>query len=115
MNESDQATQRDLQILDTILSSGLNLLTCDYRGWLAVTTKVIDIIPIAEVQTLLRQFVEQTSIFHALGKVVDDGNYPRLRAEYTPAQHVGFSYATTHAEFSIELELTAIIAALASQ
>lgn len=112
---SEELTERDLWVLDTILTTGLNFSTHKFLDWVGVGRKVIEQIPITEVQNLLGQFVDQVSGLRVNTTVLDDGRSPRMEIEYKPGEHVAFSYATTHGEFSIQFELAAIILARASR
>jgi hypothetical protein len=105
---SDQATERDLAVLDAVIACGLNLSTGELKTWLLIADKVIDQVAQRELQLHLREFIERSALYASDESLVHDRRAPTLGIVYVPQTRIALSYATSHGKFEIAFDLDAI-------
>jgi hypothetical protein len=115
--DSDQATERDLAVLDALIAGGVELTTSDWTPFMLVADKVIDDIPMPEVQLALREFLHSPRLVAAdgTGQFGEPASAMMLSLSYAPNRLVSLTYKTVCVTRKIELSLAPIFSYLAPQ
>jgi hypothetical protein len=112
--DSDQATERDLAVLDALIAGGVELTTSDWTPFMLVADKVIDDIPMPEVQLALREFLRLVAA-DGTGQFGEPASAMMLSLSYAPNRLVSLTYKTVCVTRKIELSLAPIFSYLAPQ